>query len=201
MEIPVAVITDCDEKPEYNEQGEFEAHKDEMAAAVGDKKKRNTEDTVKGFVSPQWTFEYCVAQSCLRDDFHKAVHYGKKIKNSDKYALTDEKIATADKETSNERNSWKDLSCEERAFKIYGLMLDSKGKSGLKAIVAQCLASILKWKIAVVPNGMTQSQMFELDLYQWKVDEDEKRKLKEVIEKDPYLKYIVDAIKYAVGVN
>lgn len=201
MGIPVAVITDCDEEPEYNEQGEFEARKDEMAVAVGDKKKRYTEDTVKGFVSSQWTFEYCVAQSCLRDDFHKAVHYGKKIKNSDKYALTDEKIAAADKETSNERNSWNDLSCEERAFKIYGLMLDSKGKSGLKAIVAQCLASILKWKIAVVPKGMTQSQMFELDLYQWKVDEDEKRNLKEVIEKDQYLKYIVDAIKYAVGVN
>ena len=201
MGIPVAVITDCDEEPEYNEQGEFEARKDDMAVAVGDKKKRYTEDTVKGFVSSQWTFEYCVAQSCLRDDFHKAVHYGKKIKNSDKYALTDEKIAAADKETSNERNSWNDLSCEERAFKIYGLMLDSKGKSGLKAIVAQCLASILKWKIAVVPKGMTQSQMFELDLYQWKVDEDEKRNLKEVIEKDQYLKYIVDAIKYAVGVN
>lgn len=28
-----------------------------------------------------------------------------------------------------------------------------------------------------------------------------KQKLKEVIETDPYLKYIVDAIKYAVGVN
>ena len=201
MGIPVAVITDCDEKPEYNEQGEFEARKDEMAVKVSDKEKRYTEDTIKGFVSPQWTFEYCLAQSCLKDDFHKAVHYGKKIKNSDKYALTYEKIAAADKETSNESNSWKDLSCEERAFKIYGLILDSKGKSGLKAIVAQCLASILKWKIAVVPDGMTQAQMFELERYQWEVNENEKQKLKKVIETDPYIKYIVDAIKYAVGVN
>lgn len=80
-------------------------------------------------------------------------------------------------------------------------MLDNKGKSGLKAIVAQCLASILKWKIAVVPDGMTQAKMFEMGLHQWKVDEKKKQKLKEVIETDPYLKYIVDAIKYAVGVN
>lgn len=201
MGIPVAVITDCDEEAGYNKQGEFEAHKDEMEAAGVEKERRYTEDTVKAFVSSQWTFEYCVAQSCLRDDFHKAVHYGKKIKNSDKYALTDEKIAAADEDMSNESKSWKELSCEERAYKIYNLMLNENGKSGLKAIVAQCLASILKWKLAGVPKGMTQAQMFDLELYQLKVDEDKKQKLKEVIETDPYLKYIVDAIKYAVGAN
>ncbi len=43
--------------------------------------------------------------------------------------------------------------------------------------------------------------MFDLELYQLKVDEDKKQKLKEVIETDSYLKYIVDEIKYAVGVN
>ena len=48
---------------------------------------------------------------------------------------------------------------------------------------------------------MTQAKMFEMGLHQWKVDEKKKQKLKEVIETDPYLKYIVDAIKYAVGVN
>jgi putative ATP-dependent endonuclease of OLD family len=105
-----------------------------------------------------------LAQSCLRDDFHKAVHYGEKIKNSDKYALTDEKIADADKTVSDERSSWGDLTDEEIAYKIYSLMLDNKGKSGLKAIAAQCLASILKWKIAVVPDGMTQAKMFEMGL-------------------------------------
>ena len=201
MGIPVAVITDCDEEAGYNEQGVYEARKDKMAAAVRNKEKRYTEDIVKGFVSPQWTFEYCVAQSCLKDDFHKAVHYGKKIKNSDKYALTDEKIVDADKMVSDERKLWKELSGEENAYKIYDLMLDSNGKSGLKAVVAQCLASILKWKIAVVPEGMTQAQMFDLELYQLKVNEDEKQKLKEAIERDIYIKYIVDAIKYAVGVN
>ena len=80
-------------------------------------------------------------------------------------------------------------------------MCDSQGKSGLKAIVAQCLASILKWKMAVVPNEMPQSQMFELELYEWTTDKYAKQQLKKVIENDQYLKYIVDAIKYAVGVN
>lgn len=201
MGIPVAVLTDCDEKPKYDENGVFKLCKEKMAEAVEKKEKYYTEGTVKSFISPQWTFEYCLAQSCLRDDFHKAVHYGEKIKNSDKYALTDEKIADADKTVSDERSSWGDLTDEEIAYKIYSLMLDNKGKSGLKAIAAQCLASILKWKIAVVPDGMTQAKMFEMGLHQWKVDEKKKQKLKEVIETDPYLKYIVDAIKYAVGVN
>lgn len=201
MGLPVAVITDCDIEAEYNEQDEFESRKDEMAAAVVEKEGRYTEDTVKAFISPQWTLEYCVAQSCLRDDFHKAVHYGKKIKNSNKYALTDEKIADADKDVFDESNLWKDLSCEERAYKIYNLMRDSQGKSGLKAIVAQCLASILNWKMADISDEVPQSQMFELEFYQFKIDKDKKQKLKEEIEKDPYLKYIVDAVKYAVGVN
>ncbi len=201
MGIPVAVVTDCDEKPKYNENGVFELCKEKMEKAVSEKERRYTEDTVKAFVSPAWTFEYCVAQSCLRDDFHKSVHYGKKIKNSNKYALTDEKIADADKEMFVESNLWKDLSSEERAYKIYDLMCDSQGKSGLKAIVAQCLASILKWKMAVVPNEMPQSQMFELELYEWTTDKYAKQQLKKVIENDQYLKYIVDAIKYAVGVN
>lgn len=201
MGIPVAVITDCDIKPKYDENSIFDVRKDEVVAEVEKKEKYYSMDSVKGFISPQWTFEYCLAQSCLKDDFHKAVHYGKKIKNSDKYALTDKKIVDVDKVASDENSLWKDLSGEENAYMIYNLMLDNNDKSGLKAIVAQCLASILKWKIADVPDGITQAQMFDMELYQWKVNETKKQKLKEVIENDIYLKYIVDAIKYAVGTN
>jgi putative ATP-dependent endonuclease of OLD family len=77
-------------------------------------------------------------------------------------------------------------------------MLDRDGKSGLKAIVAQCFASILRWEVSKVPDGVTKEQMFDLDIYQFKVDEAKKVQLKERIEADQYLKYIVDAIKYAV---
>lgn len=199
MDIPVAVITDCDIKPQYDQNDVFDTCMDKMSAEVEKKEKYYSDGTVRGFISPQWTFEYCLAQSCLSDDFHKAIHYGKMIKNSDKYALTDEKISSANTKALEEAELWKSLSKEEKAYKIYMLMLDVNGKSGLKAIVAQCLSSVLKWKMANRSDEITQEQMFDLDMYQWKVNETERQKLKKAIESDACLKYIVDAIKYVVG--
>lgn len=69
----------------------------------------------------------------------------------------------------------------------------------LNAIVAQCLASILQWKISVIPSGLTQEKMFDLDLYGLKTDEQKKSELKSKIERDQFLSYIVNAIKYAAG--
>lgn len=193
--IPVAVITDCDVKPKY-EGDTFDEQKDATAEAVSKKEDYYSVGTVKGFISPSWTFEYCLALSCLCGDFHSAVRYGMKVKNSDKYALTDKKIEKADAEVAVQVEKWKALSRSEYAYNVYEQMLDSEGKSGLKAIVAQCLASILRWKISEVPEGVTMEQMFDLDLYRRKVDETKKREFKEKIEADIYLKYIVDAIKY-----
>ena len=78
-------------------------------------------------------------------------------------------------------------------------MLDEGGKSSLKAIVAQCLASVLRWKISVIPDGVTQEKMFDLDLYRLKTDDQKKTELKFEIERDRFLSYIVKAIKYAAG--
>ena len=78
-------------------------------------------------------------------------------------------------------------------------MLNGDGKSSLKAIVAQCLASLLRWKISIIPDGLTQEKMFDLDLYGFKIDEGKKETLKSEIENDPFLSYIVNAIKYAAG--
>ena len=41
--------------------------------------------------------------------------------------------------------------------------------------------------------------MFDLDLYGFKTKEEAKATLKSEIEVDPYLSYIVNAIKYAAG--
>lgn len=41
--------------------------------------------------------------------------------------------------------------------------------------------------------------MFDLDLYRFKTDEGKKTELKSKIENDPFLSYIVNAIKYAAG--
>ena len=138
--------------------------------------------------------------SSLSDDFHKAVHYGKKILNAqENISLTDAKIDEANSAAEAEAQEWKEISHAKKAYNVYNLMLNGDGKSSLKAIVAQCLASLLRWKISIIPDGLTQEKMFDLDLYGFKINEDKKETLKSEIENDPFLSYIVNAIKYAAG--
>lgn len=196
IDIPVAVITDCDVQPQ-DTNGVFDEQIDATTKKVTEKEKYYSAGSVKGFIAPHWTFEYCLALSCLCNDFHSAVHYGMKVKNSDKYALTDKKMEAADREATAQVEQWKALPKSEYAYKLYEQMLDGNGKSGLKAIVAQCLASILRWKVSEVPDGVTMEQMFDLDLYRLQINEAKKAELKTKIETDSCLKYIVDAIKYA----
>ncbi len=202
--IPVSVITDCDVRP-YDidpETGEkrFNEKKTESAQAEREKNEKYNKGSVRGFTSPLWTLEYCIAMSCLSDDFHKAVHYGKKILSARDYiSLTDEKITEANQAAEEEARQWHGLSDGENAYEIYDLMLNGEGKSSLKAIVAQCLASLLRWKISVIPDGLTQEKMFDLDLYGLKTDEQKKSELKTKIESDRFLSYLVKAIKYAAG--
>lgn len=204
INVPVSVITDCDVQP-YDESEDKNGHKikefcekpDESETAVAVKEVKYNTGSIRGFVSPRWTLEYCIALSFLKDELHRAINYGKKIKNSDKYTLTAEKIIEADRETEIQRSRWNECSEAERAYKMYSLMLDGNGKSGLKAIVAQCLSSMLR--MSVVTENVDQEKMFDLDLYQHAVDEGKCANLKQQFENEPYLKYLVDAIKHAVG--
>ena len=206
MDVPVSVITDCDVQP-YNESEDENGHKikvfcekpDESEAAVAAKEVKYNKGSIQGFISPRWTLEYCIALSFLKDEFHRAINYGKKIKNSDKYTLTSDKIIAADQETENQLSRWDGCSEAERAYKLYNLMLDGSGKSGLKSIVAQCLSSMLRMSIVAEP--VEQVDMFDLDLYQHTTDEGKRTELKRKFENDPYLRYLVDAIKHAVGVE
>ena len=100
---------------------------------------------------------------------------------------------------ADELEKWKDLSEGEKAFQIYCLMLDKDGSSSLKTIVAQCLASLLRWGISENPNGQKKESMFDIDLYGMRTDESKRNELKQKIEGDKYLEYIVKAIKYAAG--
>ncbi len=202
IDVPISVITDCDIKPELKDEGGeklFDERIEESKEAVTKKEKKYTMDSVKGFITPRWTLEYCLALSCLQDVFHKAIRYGKKIKKSDKYTLTKEKLAEIKKEIEDDQKQWNGLSLSEKAYRMYNLMLDDSGKSGLKAIVAQCLAALIKMSISILSEGITELDMFDLDLYQYKIDSIKKQKLKEEIINDPYLKYLVDAIKYSVN--
>ena len=76
-------------------------------------------------------------------------------------------------------------------------MLHDNGQSGLKSIVAQCLASLLQMEI--LSETLPTEKMFDLDLYQHSVDKRKKEALKSKLEHDPYLKYLIKAIKHAVG--
>ena len=74
----------------------------------------------------------------------------------------------------------------------------------MKAIVAQCLASVLRWNISEIseefePEKIGQEKMFDLELYRLRVDDEKKSKKKSEIEGDQFLSYIVKAIKYAAG--
>ena len=202
--IPVSIVTDCDVKPydvdQNTKEKVFREKPEESQAAVQDKIGKYQVGAVHAYVSPRWTLEYCIAMSCLSEDFHRAIHFGKKILNAREYiSLTDKKIEEAIDEVGTEAEAWKDLSTEEKAYNIYNLMLNSEGKSGLKAIVAQCLSSIMRWNTSVIPDGISQEKMFDLELHRFKTDDDKRAALKRSIEEDPYLRYIVDAIKYAAG--
>ena len=202
--IPVSVITDCDVRPydvdPTTKEKIFNEKEAESAQAKEAKDRKYTNSSVRGFTSPRWTLEYCIAMSCLSDDFHKAIHYGRKILNAQEYiSLTNAKIDEANRDAEAEAQEWSGLSHAESAYHIYDLMLNDAGKSCLKAIVAQCLASILRWKTSIIPDGVTQEKMFDLDLYGFKIDENKKTVLKSEIESDAFLSYIVNAIKYAAG--
>lgn len=69
------------------------------------------------------------------------------------------------------------------------------------ANVAQCLASILRWEVSVIPEKLTQEKMFDVELYGLKTDEKKKVELSNKIENDSFLGYIVRAIKYASGIG
>lgn len=206
--IPVSVVTDCDvrlydiEADEDGEQKKIYRRKDEESAeAVRNKEDKYSNGTVHAYVSPFWTLEYCIAMGCLRDRLHRSVHYAKKIFHSDGGSLTHSKMKKADTEAARQSREWAALSDDEYAFRIFSLMLGKDGRSGLKAITAQCLASVLKWEISNIPKGLSQEKMFDIDLYSWKMDEKKRVDLAAEIENDRYIRYIVDAVRYAVGVN
>lgn len=204
--IPVSVITDCDVRPydidEKTKEKQFNEKVSESLQAEQAKNEKYSNGSVRGFTSPRWTLEYCIAMSCLSEDFHKAVHYGKKILNAqENIAITDSKIDEANGLVKEEAKQWDSLPLSKRAYNIFSLMLNADGKSGLKAIVAQCLASILRWKVSVIPEKLTQEKMFDVELYGLKTDEKKKVELSNKIENDSFLGYIVRAIKYASGIE
>jgi len=132
--------------------------------------KYNGQD-IKTFISPDWTLEYDISLSGLKKEFYTAVLRAEKVQNSDTYGLTPEKIEEVKQKVEIDFTTWnsENKTEQEIAKVIYNDLILDKKIS--KPIVAQCFAVILK----------------------------DCEEIKERIEVDRELKYLVDAIKYVVG--
>ncbi len=204
--IPVSVITDCDVKPYDIVDGKkvFNPKDKETSEGVARKEELYSLGSIKAFVTPRWTIEYSLALSCLSPVLHQAIYCAKKIKISDKYTLTRKKLEDVKSAVKKDCAEWEaaKLPPHQQAYQMYRLMLNDDGSSALKAITAQCLAAMLRLSYSIPPDGFTaEDDMFDLDLFQWKPNEEEKAKLKRSIEQDDYLKYLVGAIKHAANVD
>lgn len=133
-----------------------------------DKEVKYNGQEVKTFISPDWTLEYDTSLSALKKEFYTAVLRAEKIQNSDTYGLTPAKITEVNQKVETDFSTWTSnhKTEPEIAKTIYEDYMLNKNIS--KAIVAQCFAALLK----------------------------ECGGIKERIEVDEKLKYLVNAIKY-----
>lgn len=212
INIPISIITDCDIKPDKKD-GKIDQREAETAAAIVAIQHKYNIDCISAFVAPKWTFEYSVAFSCLRDMLYKSILQAKKIENSDQYALTIAKIEEIEETLAQEKAKWSTQELCVTAHHIYHDTMLNKGnpesqtKATSKAIVAQCFASNLRWAITDTTSAgeggvpLSKDHMFDLDIYQTHIDEDKRVALANEIEKDPYLSYLVLAIKHAAGIE
>ena len=133
-----------------------------------EKKTKYNGQEIETFISPDWTLEYDIALSGLKKEFYTAVLQAEKIQNSDTYGLTPKKITEVNEKVETDFTTWtsEQKTDQEIAKIIYEGYMLDKKIS--KSIAAQCFASLLK----------------------------ECEGMKERIEVDEKLKYLVNAIKY-----
>lgn len=74
--IPVAVVTDCDVRPDEVQYDGSE--KEKLNNVIKKKKDKYQMGSIHAFVSPIWTFEYCIALSCLNENSTKQFITGRK---------------------------------------------------------------------------------------------------------------------------
>lgn len=202
--IRVSIITDCDIKPIVSEDNRTVSEDEELVKTqIKAKEDLYKEDVIEAFVAPHWTLEYVIALSTLKKDFYKAVLCAKKIQNSDKYALTNEKIQEVEQEANDKFAKWEseNRTAEWIAYEIYSNTMLVKGNKISKAIVAQCFAAILWFGILDLDNtnDITKEMMFDMDMYRQKIDSSKKEALKNKILQDKKLRYLVNGIRYVVG--
>ena len=103
MDIRISIISDLDIKPkEYfsdKDNKELDSIDNNKKAGLEKKnKKYNFDENIKGFVSPDWTLEYVIALSGLKEYLYQAILHAKKIKSNDDYWLENYNITDSIKE-------------------------------------------------------------------------------------------------------
>lgn len=206
MGIPVAVVTDCDVKQYEVDSStgkrQFIDKPEEAKGAVEHKQSLYNKVDVKAFVSPKWTFEYCLAMSCFQKLLIRAILFGKKIYNSDADPLSDSKAKAVEPDVACETSRIAAIQTkEEQAYEVYKMMLGKDGRSKLKAVVAHCLASLIRWEVSDIPQGYGYEHIFDYELLGLSANEAKKSQLRCNVEHDQSLRYLVDAIRYACGLD
>lgn len=174
MEIPVAIITDVDVKPdEYKAiKGDANTEQDvSIADKIAEKAIKYNGQKVKAFISPKWTLEYCIARSpLLQQLFYEGLLKAQLEEKTDKGVQDLQPYQDAIDNVATAFNNWTD-PIEQMAFEIYhGKMLKDKIS---KSITAQHFAK------ALLDSDVTREQ----------------------IEGDPMIQYLIEAIKYATTNN
>ena len=137
---------------------------------------------VKYFIGTDWTLEYLLGLSCLKNLFYEAILVAKLLQKSNDFEFNDdeysEEIKRINQKVNGEIASWEELeTSSEIAYKLYWEIMQGKGKNKTsKAIVAQCLASLLE-------------------------REKNNQSLVSRVKKDPHLKYLIDAIAHVTNVQ
>jgi putative ATP-dependent endonuclease of OLD family len=178
MHIPVAVITDLDLKPEEENLPKDGKTKKEI---VKERKiKKYDGQRVKTFISPHWTFEYCIALSdILRKLFYKSVLLAFKEQKDYQGDEINEKINEAISGIETQFSSWSEDG-DSIALRIYNQILGEEkilefAKTRIsKSIIAQHFANLLNKDKSISETNL---------------------------ENDINIRYLVNAIKYAVGEN
>jgi len=149
-----------------------------------EKDRRNhSEQDVKYFIAPNWTLEYEIALSCLKKQFYKAILIASLVENNIDFDYENEEcqelITEKEAKVNSDITYWEGEgnSNEDVAYKLYWEIMQKNDSSSKisKAITAQTLSHILK-------------------------QEKDNQALKDEVLADETLKYLIDAIKYAVNV-
>lgn len=153
MNIPVAVVTDLDVKPD--EENNMHNGKTKKDAETETKKSKYNGQKVETFVSPHWTLEYCIALSK-----ELSPHLFEAVKGAIKEIKDDGRSITEITDTYTEFSKGK--KPETIAFEMYNNLTVKKSIS--KPIIAQHLARILE------KQNITESELNDEDSTKYLID-------------------------------